>query len=353
MPDAPSRPDRRRALQFLASLPALAVAGEATATPGPFPQEVSILVAGPDQGELNAWSRLITPLLARFLPQGAPVRVVRAGGADGVTGANQFDTRVVPDGGTVLLVPGTAALAWLAGDPRARFDAGHWVPVMAGITPAIVAGRPGFGWPGQGARVAAAGPSGPEMSALLALDLIGANPVPVFGLMEPATVRDAFARREVDLVFVSGRNVPDRLAALAELGAKPLFSLRPPDPDGRPTRDALFSGLPDLAELHAGARRNGPEGRLYDAWVAAASAARLDFGLVLPQLTPAARVALWRRAGAQAIVAPELQSVAAAAAVRPLAGQGAATSTAAVAADPDAILELRRWLGARFNWHPV
>ena len=351
MSDAPSRPDRRRALKFLAGLPSLATAGAARAAP--FPDEVSILVAGPDQGELNAWSRLITPLLTRFLPQGAPVRVLRAGGADGVTGANQFDARVAPDGSTVLLVPGTAALAWLAGDPRARFDAGHWVPVMAGVTPAIVAGRPGVGLPGQGLRVAAAGPSGPEMAALLALDLIGANPVAVFGLMETAVVRDAFARREVDLVFVSGRNVPERLSALAEVGARPLFSLRPLNPDGTPTRDALFPDLPDISELHAGARRTGPNGRLYDAWIAAASAARLDFGLVLPQLTPAARVALWRRAGAQAVVAPELQSVAAAAAVRPLAGQGAATNTAAVAADPDAILELRRWLGARFNWHPA
>ena len=304
-------------------------------------------MAGPDGGELAAWSWLIGPLLSRFLPQGAPVRVARSGGVDGVTGANQFHTRVDPDGGTLLLVPGTAALAWLAGDPRARFDAGGWVPIMAGLGPAVVVGRPNVGLSGP-LRVAAAGPSGPDMAALLALELIGADPVPVFGLAEPGSVRDAFARREVDLVFVSGSKVPERLAALAEVGARPLFSLTPPQPDGPPVRDPLLPGVPDVTELHAMRRTE-----LYGAWVAVTAAARLDFGLVLPELTPADTVALWRRAGAQAINTPELQAMAAAGAVRPVAGTGAAVSTAAIVADPGAILELRRWLGARFNWHPA
>jgi hypothetical protein len=187
------------------------------------------------------------------------------------------------------------------------------------------------------------------MAALLALDLLGASPSAVFGLAAPESATDAFARREVDLVFVAGRNVPDRLAALTALGARPLFSLGTLDADGAPIRDPLFPGLPDVTEL-PGLARKGP---LYGGWIAAASAVRLEFGLVLPQLTPAARVALWRRAGAEAVVMPELQSMAAASAVRPIAGPGAAASTAAVAADPGAVLELRRWLSARFDWHPA
>ena len=46
------------------------------------------------------------------------------GSADGVTGANQFEARGAPDGQTVLLVPGQAAVAWMVGDPRAQFDVG-------------------------------------------------------------------------------------------------------------------------------------------------------------------------------------------------------------------------------------
>lgn len=362
-PDLPSR-GRRRALKMLASLPVLGCAGSAAAAPAhsallaavspSFQDGASILVAGPDGGELDRWSRVLAPALGRSLPQGASVRVLSSGGTDGVTGANQFDARTPPDGTTVLLVPGAAALAWLAGDPRAQFDAANWVPVMAGMTPGIVAGRigPDRLGPGNRMRIAAGGPGGPELAALLAIDLLGAEPLPVFGLSDPAAIRDGFDRREVDLVFLSGPRVPDRLAALAPSGIRPLFSLGAFDAEGGSVRDPLFPDLPQMTELYAVLRRLRPSGRLFDAYVAAASAARLDFGLVLPQLTPASMVALWRRAGTQAAAAPELQAAADAASVHPVSGPGASANTAAIAADAGALLELRHWLAARFNWRP-
>jgi len=364
-PDRPSR-GRRRALRFLASLPAIGWAGAALAR-GPhgpqfavasqatlFPAGASILVAGPDGGELDRWGRVLAPALARYLPQGPAVRVLSAGGADGVTGANQFDARAAPDGATVLLVPGAAALAWLAGDPRAQFDAAHWVPVMTGMTPGIVAGRvgPAMLAPGNRLRIAAGSPGGPELAALLAIDLLGAESVPLFGLSDPAAIRKSFAHRELDLVFLCGPGVPDRLAALAPAGVRPLFSLGAFDAGGNPTRDPLFPDLPRTAELLTGRRGAPPAARLYDAYGAAAAAARLDFGLILPQLTPASMVALWRRAAAQAAGSPEVQAAADAASVRPLSGAGAAASTGAVAADAGTLLDLRHWLATRFNWRP-
>jgi hypothetical protein len=39
--------------------------------------------------------------------------------------------------------------------------------------------------------------------------------------------------------------------------------------------------------------------------------------------------------------------------VRPLGGPAATASTAAAAAHSTALLELRRWLASRFNWHPA
>ncbi|MBN9562850.1 MAG: hypothetical protein J0H14_19310 [Alphaproteobacteria bacterium] len=364
-PNRPS-PGRRRALRLLASLPAIGWAGSALARAphGPqfavasqatlFPAGASILVAGPDGGELDRWGRVLAPALARYLPQGPAIRVQSAGGADGVTGANQFDARTAPDGTTVLLVPGAAALAWLAGDPRAQFDAAHWVPVLTGMTPGIVAGRAGPATLARGnrLRIAAAGPGGPELAALLALQLLGAEPVPLFGLSEPAAIRNSFAHREVDLVFLAGPRVPDRLAALVPAGVQPLFSLGAFDAEGKPGRDPLFPDLPRTAELLGRQRGAPPADRLYDAYMATAAAARLDFGLMLPQLTPASMVALWRRAAAQAVGSPELQAAADAASVRPLSGAGAAASTSAVAADAGTLLDLRHWLATRFNWRP-
>src|SRR5271166_1871079 len=90
----------------------------------PFPRKVVLLAAGPDDGRMDRWGRLLAPPLERALPAGCSLQVGTVGGIDGVTGANRFEARVPPDGSTTLLVPGSAALAWLAGDPRAQFDAG-------------------------------------------------------------------------------------------------------------------------------------------------------------------------------------------------------------------------------------
>jgi hypothetical protein len=358
--------DRRRFLALLASLPVLGRAGEAVAAPSrlrlipqaaaqpapAFPDGATLLIAGPDGGHTDAWTRVIVPALSQALPPETLIRRITAGGADGVTGANQFDARGTPDGQTVLLVPGLAALAWLVGDPRAQFDAGHWVPVLAGFTPGVVVARGGpaaFG-PGGAPRLAAGAPAGPELPALLGIELLGAQIQPVFDLGDPAAADDALKRGAVDAVFVGGHKVPERVAALAAVGGLPVFSLGARDAAGALVRDPLFPDLPNLVEMRAGLGGAPLSGPLFDAWCAAATASQLDFGLVLPPLTPAAMVALWRRAGAQVAVAADMQAAAAAKSVRPL---GSPAATASLAADAPAQLALRRWLGARFNWHPT
>jgi hypothetical protein len=360
------RVDRRGVLALLTGLPVLGRGGaamaassrlrfipSAVAQPAPaFPDGATILVAGPDGGLTDAWSRVIVPALTQALPPETPIRKTVSGGADGVTGANQFDARGTPDGQTVLLVPGLAALAWLVGDPRAQFDAGHWVPVLAGMTPGVVVARvgpPAFG-PGGTPRLAAAALDGPDLPGLLGIELLGARVTPVFGLSEPDRTADALRQGAVDAVFVHGRKVPERVAALAASGGQPVFSLGARDAAGALVRDPLFPDLPNLAELRSGLGGAPLGGPLYDAWCAAATACQLDFGLVLPQLTAAAMVALWRRAGAQAEVAPEMQAAAAALSVRPL---GSPAAVEPIAADAPALLALRRWLATRFNWHPA
>jgi len=356
--------DRRRTLALLTSLPLLGRAGgamaasprlipPASAQPAPaFPEGVTILVAGPDGGRTDAWTRVIVPALSQALPPETLIRRIATGGPDGVTGANQFDARSAPDGQTVLLVPGLAAIAWLVGDPRAQFDAGHWVPVLAGATSGVVVARAGpsaFG-PGARPRLAVSTLTGAELPALLGIDLLGAQVVPVFDLVEPVQARNALQQGAVDAVYVSGHKVPERVAALAPAGGQPVFSLGGRDAAGALVRDPLFPDLPNLAEMRAGLVGQRLSGPLYDAWCATATANQLDFGLMLPQLTPAAKVALWRRAGAQAAVAPDMQAAAAALSVRPL---GSPAATASIACHATALLELRRWLATRFNWHPT
>ena len=353
------RTGRRHVLGWLTTLPAVMRAGRllAAAPPAtvttPFTEAPRLFVAGPSDGSLNHWADALLPALEQSLPPETAIRRVEIGTADGVTGANQFEVRGAPDGQTVLLTPGMAPLAWMVGDPRAQFDVAHWVPVMAGACPAIVVGRPTVLDPSGRARVAAASPASFDLSALLGLHLLRANVEPVFGLLDPGAARSAFAQGVVDAVLVRGHNVPEQVSALKSSGAQPLFTLGALDDDGYFVRDPTFPALPHFAELLAMRTATKPHGPLFDAWCAIAAAVRLDFGLVLPQLTPAAMVALWRRAGSDAAGALGVQATAAVMSVRPLAGPMATTSTAALAASAPALRELRGWLAARFNWRPT
>ncbi len=273
------------------------------------------------------------------------------GGADGVTGANQFEARVAPDGQTVLLLPGEAALAWLVGDPRARFDAARWVPVLWGLTPAIVVSRvPLAALPaGVKLRIAAGDVVGPDLAALLALELLGIEAVPVCNLRDEAATRAAFDARAVDAVFLRGERAARAVAEMAAGGAAPLFSIGLSDDAGGFQRDPIFAEVPTAAELMR-VRGATPNPVLVAAWRVSAAAARTDFSIVLPQLAPAATVSLWRRAAAQAVSAPEMQA-ATADGVRVVAAP--APNLPTLVADADSLVELRRWLATRFNWKPA
>jgi hypothetical protein len=364
MTDALPSPGRRRLLRLLASLPMLSGwtrRGVAASFPGispaladtPFPDGATILVAGPDGGAMDRWAHLLQPALAQSLAPGVVMRQTVAGGADGVTGANQFDTRVAPDGRTVLLAPGETVLDWLVGDPRAKFDVGHWVTVMACVTPAVVVGRPATFASGGNVRIAAAHPAGHDLPAILGVELLGARADLVPGAVEDDAIQTAFARNAVDAVLLRAHKVPEQAKALVDAGAEPIFTLGAHDDSGALVRVAEFPNVPTLPELYAQRRGAPPSGPIFDAWCAAAAASQLEFGLVLPQLTPASLVALWRRAGSDAASALGVQSPAMSLDVHPLGGPAATANTAPVAANEAALLALRKWLASHFNWRPA
>jgi len=310
-----------------------------------------MIVAGPEGGRVDRIATQLAPLLARRLSPGAIIRRRGTGGVDGVTGANQFSTRASPDGETVLLVPGAAALAWLTGDTRAHFDTASWVPVMAGMSSGVLVGRLPDGAITQGARLRiAADLTGFDLPALLAVDLLGAAPVPVRGLRNDAAVRDALLQGHIDLVFLRDRQVAERLVALQRVGAVPLFSLGAITDSGSLARDPSFPALPHFAEYFATRRGASPGGLLFAAWQAAASASQLDFALVLPQLTPASSVSAWRQAGAAAADTVGWYPPGTFRVLPPAAATAFVTSTAAA---PPAQLELRRWMAVRLDWRPA
>ncbi len=331
-----------------APLAALLRSGQArAAAAAPF-AAATLLVGGPGGGGVDAWADWLAPALGPALFPGVSLRKDVVGGVDGVTAANQFEAWAIPDGSTAALLPGAAALAWLSGDPRARFDAARWLPAMAATTPCLVASRLTLSQvTAAPLRLAAAAPAGKEWPAMLALDLLGVPWQPVWGLPDPA---EALKSRQVDAVCLTGRHVPDTAAILAAAGAAPLFSFGALDDAGAPQRAADFPDVPAATELLANRSVNE---HLLAGWHAAASAAGLNMALVLPQLTPAAMVAQWRRACAQASGSTLVQTQAAADGLRPIPAPAASAYTAAVLADTAALLELRRWLALRLDYRPA
>ena len=296
------------------------------------PPDTTLMVAGPPRGRLDRWADLLLPALDRTLPGAAAMPVARSavGGADGVTGANQFEARVAPDGDTALLLPGAAATAWLVGDPRARFDAAGWVPAWAGLASAVLVSRVPLR-PGEVLRVGSTRPAGPTLPALLALDLLGIA-------VTPSDDQTA------DALFLGGQGA--RAAAAQQRGMTPVLTLGALDPAGAWGRDPAFPAVPTVTEAVS---RHAPPPALLDALRAASAAALLDAALVLPRLSPANRVALWRRACAAASGTPAVAHEAAALGVRATPAPAAAALVAAVAADQPTLLALRGWLGARWG----
>ncbi len=306
----------------------------------------TLLVAGPAGGRLDRWATQLTAALTPALPAGTRLRPTQVGGEDGVTGANQFITRATPDGNTVLLLPGDAALAWLVGDPRARFDAAKWLGIAAGIAPSVVCGRTDALKPGAPIRVGMAGPITSDLAALLGLELAGHPITPVFGVLDQGTAAQALASRAADAVLLRGAAIASNLGALSQIGVTPLFTLGTVAGEGRGT---LLPDIPSLPE-YAASRGQTPAPDLLAAWRATAAAAQTEYALVLPQLTPAALVALWRHAGNQAATSPDLHDETGR--TRNVGTPIAQALTQAMAPDVAGITALRTWLATRLNWRP-
>lgn len=357
------RMPRRDLLLLAAGLLSGGIATRVLAAPVPslssgaieiFPSEIIATVAGPAEGSLDFWAGRVLAALGRTLPPGTRLRPVTVGAADGVTGANRFEARTDPDGASLMLAPGAAALAWLVGDPRAKFDIGQWMPLMTGVVSGVVVARASAASlaAGREVRVATASVAGPDLAALLAMELLGARPVAVMqpaGLDTGARLRGLAAGR-VDAVLLRGAAAHEGLRAGR---FEPVFTLGEMDGTGRRVRDPAFPDVPHFAELCAASPDATPHGALFDAWRAVAAAVQLEFAAVLPPLTPAAMVALWRRAGGEATEIGELRQAAGAMAVRVAGGIASTTALAEATADTAALLALRGWLGTRLGFRPA
>jgi hypothetical protein len=324
---------RRRGLAALA-VSLIATRGISTAQAQGLPADAAtLLIPGPEGGSAALWAARVATGLARGLPHAIALHPVALGGPDGVTAANRFATQEAGDGRLLLVLPGLAAHARLIGESRARYAMEGWLPLCVSWQGAILAGRGPMPAPdpARPLRLALPGPEAPEAAALLALDLAGHPATPVFGLHAIAA-EQALARGEVDAIVISA---PSPLRHAARIGATPWREL---DTPGR--RDTNLSPMAD------GILRAEP------ARIAATQAGfaglRLRAALVLPALTSADVVSIWRRAALrwqedEAKESPDSTAPA-------LVGAEARTAMAALFPPPDGVLAYREWLLRRLSW---
>lgn len=265
--------------------------------------QMSLTVAGPRGGQTSRWGNAFALAMSSGFPGTPDIVPSPIGGLDGVTGANQLDTLMIPDGNSAAILPGATLTAYILGDVRVHYDPTKWTPILAGCNSGVLMLRAPKGTVPtletlqkmSPLRFGCARPQSSDLAALLALARLGVPTAPVFGLNNSAEKTRAFIAGTVDAVFICGEGVPEDLDALIASGAVPAFCIGAPHPDGSIGADPLF---PDLALATALGPAINP--MLATAYEAAATAARLDFMLVLPHLTAANAIALWRSAATQA-----------------------------------------------------
>jgi hypothetical protein len=324
-------PGRRALLQALALLGLSGTAARAQAPGGAaatVPEAATLLVPGPEDGLHARMARQAAASFARGLMEAAALRVVPVGGADGITAANRFAAAIPADGRALLVLPGAAMMALLVGDSRARFEPRHWPALCGALRPAVLAARRPMTGPAAPLRLALPGPGSAEVAALLALDLIGRGAEPVF----TAEPERAVATGAADALVLVGADT----LQLAARGLHPWFAF-----DATGPRDPAPAAVPLLADLIP----DPPRADLMAALRAAGAALRTDAVVVLPSLTSADSVALWRGAARGWAEAPP-DGVA----VRRLPAGEAAGLLAVLCAAPSAAVAYREWLYRRVKW---
>jgi hypothetical protein len=286
------------------------------------PEAAVLMAPGPQEGPSALFAQQAVRGLARALVQASALRVSVVGGPDGITAANRFgtNTATLP---VLLLLPGLAAQALLVGDPRARFEPLRWPALAGSLQPAILAGR-GAPGSGQAVRLAIPSPAG-----------IGADPIP---LASGSSAEAAVSGGMADAAVLSGPDAAERAAAL---GLTPWFAFDGP----AGARDPTLPQVPALGEL----LRDPAAPELLMAIRAAGTALRVRGLLVLPMLTPANSVALWRDAARRWI---DAEPEAVARGTRLLAAEQATQLLATLCPRPDAALAYREWLHRRTGWQP-
>lgn len=311
-------------------------------------QTTRLIVAGSAETPCGTWASRLAPDMAEELGQ-PPFDVSFTTGWDGVTGANLFDAQEqLSSASSSLLVPGTALMAAMTGDSRVHYAYQRWSPVLTICQPSMVVGHVslhrslGVILSSKTTRIAVSTPTGPELPTLLAFDLLALRPLPVSGYATPDAAMAALTSGLVDAIQLPmDAALKERLGTLATKGFIPLFLNATSQQAPVPADMALPPLFPSILLQE---RRTSAPAFLPLAWQAIATAASLKAALVLPLLTPPAKVARWRHAADACAAKLGLQEIALANSQTVLSGAKCMSYYSMATPDVNVSMALRRWL---------
>lgn len=274
-------------------------------------------------GGTDVWARFFAPWFSDYLPGKPTVMIDNVPGGGSINGANLFAVRARSDGSQWLGTSASTQYPAMLGDPRVRYDYADWKPILATPTGGVVYASPEMGKDADSAlkallkqpvKLAAQSPTGVELPVLIALEMLGVDINPVFGMRSRGEGRLAFERGEANIDFQTTSAYLSNVQPLVDDGkAIPLFSLGVLDDDGNIVRDPTFPDLPTFNEIYQQTRGKAPSGNAYEAYRKFfASGYALQKLVMVPVDTPESLVETYRQAAREFIKTDQFKEEAAA-----------------------------------------
>jgi len=240
-------------------------------------KRIELLVPYAAGGGADLYARFLGPLIAERLP-GKPTLIIRnVEGAGAIAGSNQFQDRAKPDGTDLIAASASVMLNYAFRDPRGHYKLNEWIPIISSAQGTVIYASPSLGakdaseianLQGKDVVMGANNPTGGDLRVILAMDLLGVNIRPIFG-MNRGDVYPAFQRGEVNLDFSINNAFMEQVQPLVEEGtAVPLMTLGFTDDNGEVVRDPAQPELPHFLEVYKnlkGEELSGPARQAWDA----------------------------------------------------------------------------------------
>lgn len=313
-----SRAARIGILAGLAGLPLMEAAAQKVDFAG---KRVEFVVPFPPGGGSDVYIRALAPFLEKHLP-GSPTLIIRnVPGGGSITGANQFNARAKPDGLHVLVCSSSTVMNFVFQRPKFELELDKAEPLLLSPQGSVFYVSPALGvkgakdiakLKGQALTFGGGGPTGAEMRATTAFDLLGLNVKYDWGIAR-GPVRLAFERGELNINYDTTPAYLKNASQLVKAGkAVPLFSIGVLDDKGNVVRDPNFPDLPSFAEVYEIMHGKKPSGTAFEAWKAILKMGVMaSKSVLLPAGTPRPILDAWRTAVRKTLDDPEFEAKAA------------------------------------------